>query len=534
MVFTLHRYIFREILRVFLLAAVALTVIMSLGSIIQPVQEYGVGPKQVLHLMGYFLPITLTFVLPMAALFATALVYGRFASDNELDACRAGGISMLTMIYPGLVLAVIVAIANLLLSFYVMPQFVMQAQKSFKNDARQILFRNIARRGFYELPPKKEYRIYADYADPEKNLLAGVVLVQVKDARIQKIINSQKANIQFSPHDRFNEVKITAYDTSLMSMQGDAFYSVGLFPATTEFGSLLGDDIKFKTINEMKQIRRDLIQFAPIARLARQAYQRLLGELLQQDIFETLRANPAGFYRMHSGRKIVEFRATQIELDRSDRILLSGDVLAVEIDAATKKIVRQMRTNKAYLNFEGDELAPIIRMELQAARWEKPDGSQGLSRRAMVRGLVVPQAVTSSIQTDDLLQVVSPAYTAGLLTNGPSETLAGLQSQLFTKMQKTLAEIQAELNSRLVFGIGCVLMILIGIALGIIMRGGHLLTAFGAATIPAAILIVAMMTGRNIIKNMGSQAVSGVFIMWGGLGFMICLTIYLYRKLART
>ncbi|MBW3019425.1 LptF/LptG family permease, partial [Candidatus Woesearchaeota archaeon] len=96
MLFTLHRYIFRELFRVFLLAAIALSLILSLGSILQPVQEYGVGPRQVVHLMGYFLPITLTFVLPMAALFAGALVYGRFTSDNEYDACRASGISVLT------------------------------------------------------------------------------------------------------------------------------------------------------------------------------------------------------------------------------------------------------------------------------------------------------------------------------------------------------------------------------------------------------------------------------------------------------
>jgi len=64
----------------------------------------------------------------MAALFAGALVYGRLTSDNELDACRASGISLLTLVYPGLALAIIVAIANLLLSFHVMPAFVHLAE----------------------------------------------------------------------------------------------------------------------------------------------------------------------------------------------------------------------------------------------------------------------------------------------------------------------------------------------------------------------------------------------------------------------
>ena len=116
MVFILHRYIFKELLKVFVLSTVALSVIMSLGSILRPIQEFGVGPAQVLDLLGYFLPITMTFVLPVAALFATSLVYGRFAADNEFDACKASGISPAMLVYPGLVLAIVVAIANLVLS----------------------------------------------------------------------------------------------------------------------------------------------------------------------------------------------------------------------------------------------------------------------------------------------------------------------------------------------------------------------------------------------------------------------------------
>ena len=54
MVFTLHRYVFRELLRVFLLATVGLTLILSLGAILRPVQEYGVGPRQVVHILLYF------------------------------------------------------------------------------------------------------------------------------------------------------------------------------------------------------------------------------------------------------------------------------------------------------------------------------------------------------------------------------------------------------------------------------------------------------------------------------------------------
>ena len=143
MVLTLHRYIFRELFRSFFLATVVLTLMISVGLLVPILQEFGVSPGQIIHLLGYFLPIALTFVLPMSALFASSLIYGRFASDRELDACRASGISLWTLIYPGLTLAIFVAVANLMLSFYVAPAFIHRSEQSVKANAEHILFRNI-------------------------------------------------------------------------------------------------------------------------------------------------------------------------------------------------------------------------------------------------------------------------------------------------------------------------------------------------------------------------------------------------------
>ncbi|MFZ9011243.1 MAG: LptF/LptG family permease, partial [Anaerohalosphaeraceae bacterium] len=178
MVFTLHRYIFRELFRSFFLATVVLTLMISVGLLVPTLQDFGVGPGQILHLLGYFMPIALTFVLPMSALFASSLIYGRFAADRELDACRASGISLWTLIYPGLTLAIFVAAANLILSFYVAPAFIQRTEQSVKANAEHILFRNIERKGSYTLP-SSPYRLYADRANPENNLLEGVVIVNL-------------------------------------------------------------------------------------------------------------------------------------------------------------------------------------------------------------------------------------------------------------------------------------------------------------------------------------------------------------------
>ncbi|MHC4641009.1 MAG: LptF/LptG family permease [Planctomycetota bacterium] len=538
MVFTLHKYVFRELLKVFVPTTIALTLILSLGSILRPVQEYGVGPGQVVHLIGYFLPIVLTFVLPMAALFAAALIYGRFASENELDACRASGICLITLVYPGLTLAIIVAILNLILSFQVVPIFVHRAEKALKANAKQILFRNIQKKGYYKLPPKGQYLIYADHAYPQKNTLAGVVVTELKNNEIKKIITAESTKIDFDPQERFNEVQITAYNTHQIGAEGEGWFSAERLPLTMEFGSLLEDDIKFKTIGEMKEIRDvDLTLFYPIAKLARDTYSQFILESLEEDIINKTTDDPGSFYILHSAQKYIEFTASRYIIREGKEIELSGKVVVVEYAADSKQRLRTLQCTKTSLRLEGDQLAPTLTMELYNPTWHQVEGSEGVAMGWLrIRGLIIPKAVrdiTNIFATEDGLDAKKLASESSVLQKGLSSKLRGLQKKLQSEIRNTLVEIEAEIHTRLVFGIGCVSLIMIGIGLGIILKGGHLLSAFGASSIPAAVLIVCIMMGKNITKNPGAQAGSGILFMWGGLVFLSVLAVGIYHKLLK-
>ena len=544
MLFTLHKYIFQELFRVFLLAVVALTLMLSLGSILQPVQEYGVGPRQVLHLMGYFLPITLTFVLPMAALFACSLVYGRFASDSELDACRASGISLIRLVYPGLALAIMVTIANLLLSFYVMPVFVQRAEKSLKTDAKKILFRNIQRRRYYELPPDNRYLIYADRADLQNDTLSGVVVTEMKDNEIKNIFTAEIAKIKFNPHERFNEVQILAYKSSQIGADSEAGAEWGSL--TAELGSMISDEIKFKKIDEMRRIEADLMNFYPIAKLARETYAQIIIELLAQDINAGItkrkemspeRKDDAGrFYELLGMPNSVKFIAGQCSA-QDEELELSGEdeVVVIEYDTESKKILRTLICEKALLHIEGDKLAPTLTMDIYNPR-EK--GSEEITMRIIIRGLIPPQAAevaANEFKTESGSLRVKKLTSALSQLSGlqPSESLRSLESKLQREIRRALVRIKAEIHTRLVFGTGCIPMILIGIGLGIIKKGGHLLSAFGASCIPAAVLIVCIMSGKNLIKSHGSENISGVALMWAGLAFLLLLVVVIYRRLLK-
>ena len=546
MVYTLHKYILRELLRVFLLALVALTLILSLGSILQPVQEYGAGPRQVVFLMFYFLPITLTFVLPMAALFAGALVYGRFTSDNELDACRASGISVLTLVLPGLSLAIFVAIANLLLSFYVMPTFVHLAEKSLKADAKQMLFRNIQQKGYYKLI-YDDYLllIYADNTDPLNDILSGVIVTKVEDNEIKQIYTAENARIKFITHENTNKVQIITKN----AYQMDSFHAgaLGASVLSLEFGSLLGDDIKFKKLGEMKRIQADLMLFEKIAQKARELYAQLILELLARDIQKTISGTSElnnalaadtndvkDFYQLNGEPNSVKFTATQC-LAREKMLSLSGEITTTEYNNDNTQASRTFLCKEAYLGIEVDQLNPVLEMDIRNAMVEE---SNRLEMRPVIRNLVPPVAIIEAAsQFKTASGSLNPEKLAYQLTElsgfQPSPTLTKIKGELKRHIEKTKVEIKSEIHSRLVFGIGCVSMILIGIGLGIIIRGGHMLSAFGASCVPAAVLVVCIMSGKQLTENLDTKTVSGIAIMWAGLGFLCLFALGIYHHLLK-
>ncbi len=529
MVFILHRYIFRELLKIFILTSLALGVMMSLGSILRPIQEYGVGPRQVFDLLCYFLPVTMTFVLPVAALFATTLVYGRFAADNEFDACKSSGISPSMIFYPAIILAIIISIANLLLSFHVVPAYVQRAEAAIKADVKQILFRNIQRQGFYSMPGGR-FRIYADAADLKNSALLGVIIVDDNPKREKKLITAEAATVNFETTPKKNEVKIFAKNAYQVDSLGGVFFKA--VSILGEFGNLLSDDVKFRKIEQINAIKLSPITYPPIAECAYNAYEQMTIELLNNEINNALEAGQT--YQMSSDKVVVRFKAEKSVLNqKSGTIELLGKAELYEYNRGSDELEKSFHGDKIVLQLSGEtETRPSKKVLLifPNAVW-LDRGVEFIKPRYSAKDLALPDTVAAKLGED----VMAAANEHKFLDN-PSPKFAALVKEMNRKTNVTFLEIKAEIHSRLVFGIGCITLILIGTELGIRFKGGHLLTAFGISSIPAAALLIFIMMGKNITKNQHSTAGAdmGVMLMWSGLILLTIISLMLYRKLLKS
>lgn len=517
-------------MKIFLLTTFALSVILCLGSVLEPVQQYGVGPRQILNLLLYFMPVTLTFVLPVAALFASTLAYGRLAGDNELDACKASGISPARIVYPGVVLAIMVAIANLVLSFHVMPYFIQHAETSFKANAKQILFRNIQRRGFWR-SPDDEFAVYADHADLEKNTLSGVIVVRSRSTEVEDIFYAEQAKIFFDLEEHGNTMRVVAYNALQMSETSSA--RIKVLDVEERFGSLLEDQIDFKRIDDMKRIQADPLTFYPNEERAREICSEFTGELLYQTIKQALDTKGVyDIYPLANEPNGISVRADKIQLGRNGEITLSGDRVEVQIfDVRTSQPLRLFEDcEKARLILQGDEFSPSLLLDLSNARVEN-SGTEMMWH--VERNLALPQEIYPLIQRNRVMNTLAPERALTFFTQGPSERLARRLGELKTHIRWNRTKIVGTIHARLVFGIGCIPMIIIGTGLGILKRGGHLLTAFGASCMPALILIVGIICGKHVAENPDSTPTMGLAIMWAGLGVLGVLMLGVYGRLQR-
>lgn len=172
---TLNRMIFIELVKVFLLALVSLTGLFMLAGIIQQAIQLGLSPHQIIAAVPLFIPSTLPYTIPATTLFASCVVYGRLAHDNEIVAIKGAGVHLLTILQPALLLGLLTTAITGGLYHTIIPRTQQQLQEELLKDPEEALYSTLRRERSLR-HPNSDFVMYV--RDVQGRRLIDVVLKQ--------------------------------------------------------------------------------------------------------------------------------------------------------------------------------------------------------------------------------------------------------------------------------------------------------------------------------------------------------------------
>jgi lipopolysaccharide export system permease protein len=136
----LYRMILWELTKVFTMSLVGITGILLMAGIIAEASQQGLNPAQVLAIIPLLIPSTLPYTIPATTLFATCVVYGRLAADNEILAIKAAGINIMKVVWPGAMLGLSMSCFTMGMYYRIIPYTHSLMRSMFINDVEASLY----------------------------------------------------------------------------------------------------------------------------------------------------------------------------------------------------------------------------------------------------------------------------------------------------------------------------------------------------------------------------------------------------------
>lgn len=233
---TLHKYLTGQVLAALLLTVSVFAFVVLLMNVLKDVLPLFFAGHISLWLMlkaiGLLIPFACVYALPMGFITATLLVFGRFSADQELTAARAGGVSLVSLVWPVLLLSLLCCGLSAWFNMEIGPR----ARVAFVN-LRSDLLANLANAQIPEGRFIRDFPGYIFYT--EKNNggdLENVLIYQLRgETNIDSITHADHGRLD--PQRAGNQLVLDLYEARIVKLNDKGNVSTSFSKVTLNFSS---------------------------------------------------------------------------------------------------------------------------------------------------------------------------------------------------------------------------------------------------------------------------------------------------------
>lgn len=151
-----------DLIKTTVLALIGVSSVLTLGGAMLEATRQGLNPVSVLALMPYLIPPTLPYTMPACILFACTVVYGRMSSMLEITALKAGGIHVMRILWPAILLSILASAFGIYLGDQFIPTCNRWVREIVLSDIQSTIYTYLKQTGSLPPDPDFPYEIYVD------------------------------------------------------------------------------------------------------------------------------------------------------------------------------------------------------------------------------------------------------------------------------------------------------------------------------------------------------------------------------------
>ena len=206
---TIDRYIFNELIKLFIISTGALTTVLYLDKFLfmaEMIVNRGVSLMEMVMMMVYISPAFLALTIPMGVLFASVVTFNQFSANNEWIAMKACNWSFLELMKPVACFAFMAYVLANIIMFWALPwgnqSYKILIYDIIKNRANVDIKPNVFNRDFKNL-------ILLVKEHNQNSLLKGVFIADTSEKETPQFITSNEGIIYSNPETLKIQLKLS-------------------------------------------------------------------------------------------------------------------------------------------------------------------------------------------------------------------------------------------------------------------------------------------------------------------------------------